>query len=51
MVQFAVTVFIQLWAAAYKAIFLSFLAAYYRMLLTIKGGFYFLFLYFIERYR
>jgi len=49
--KFAVTVFIRLYAAAYKVIFLSFRAAYDRGWLTMKSGLHFLFPYFIERYR
>jgi len=51
MLQFAVTVFIRLYAAAYKVILLSFRVAYSQRWLTTKGGLHILFLCFIERYR
>ena len=38
MIQFAVTVFIRLYDAAYKVIFLLFRAAFNRGWLTMKGG-------------
>jgi len=49
MIQFAVAVFIWLYAGAYKIIFLSFCAD--RVWFARKGGLHLLFLYFIERYR
>jgi len=63
MIQFAVTLFMRLYAEAYKAIifvifvifylvnFLSFRAAYNLGWLTMKSGLHFVFLCFIERYR